>query len=106
MVLLFIVQYILISFGLINTTGGHGCAKKIMDKVHEFGKLEESWRRGRDSNPRYAINVYTISSRALSTTQTPLRIKKNTTTVGSYVSRQLVYCQLTVVSLIFFLEYK
>src|SRR5690606_3191522 len=32
------------------------------------------WRRGRDSNPRYAINVYTLSRRAPSTTRTPLRI--------------------------------
>ena len=33
----------------------------------------KKWRRGRDSNPRYAINVYTLSRRALSTTQPPLR---------------------------------
>ena len=32
------------------------------------------WRRERDSNPRYAINVYTLSRRALSTAQTPLRV--------------------------------
>ena len=31
------------------------------------------WRRGRDSNPRYAINVYTLSRRAPSTTRPPLR---------------------------------
>ena len=31
------------------------------------------WRRGRDSNPRYAINVHTLSRRAPSTTRTPLR---------------------------------
>jgi hypothetical protein len=30
------------------------------------------WRRGRDSNPRYAINVYTLSRRAPSTARTPL----------------------------------
>ena len=29
-------------------------------------------RRGRDSNPRYPFEVYTLSRRALSTTQTPL----------------------------------
>jgi hypothetical protein len=34
-----------------------------------------NWRRGRDSNPRYTFGVYTLSRRALSTTQTPLRIK-------------------------------
>ena len=32
------------------------------------------WRRERDSNPRYAINVYTLSRRAPSATRTPLRI--------------------------------
>jgi hypothetical protein len=31
-------------------------------------------RRGRDSNPRYPFEVYTLSRRALSTTQTPLRL--------------------------------
>jgi hypothetical protein len=34
-------------------------------------------RRGRDSNPRYTFGVYTLSRRALSTTQTPLRIFKD-----------------------------
>ena len=32
------------------------------------------WRRGRDSNPRYAINVYTLSRRAPSAARPPLRI--------------------------------
>src|SRR5690606_11643751 len=31
------------------------------------------WRRGRDSNPRYAINVYTLSRRAPSATRPPLQ---------------------------------
>ncbi len=31
------------------------------------------WRRGRDSNPRYGVTVYTLSRRAPSTTRTPLR---------------------------------
>ena len=35
------------------------------------------WRRGRDSNPRDAVNVYAISSRAPSTTRTPLREGEN-----------------------------
>jgi hypothetical protein len=33
----------------------------------------ERWRRGRDSNPRYAVNVHTLSRRAPSTARTPLR---------------------------------
>ena len=32
------------------------------------------WRRGRDSNPRYAFGVHTLSRRAPSTTRTPLQI--------------------------------
>lgn len=32
------------------------------------------WRRERDSNPRYAINVYTLSRRAPSATQPSLQI--------------------------------
>jgi hypothetical protein len=31
-----------------------------------------NWRRGRDSNPRWAINPYTLSRRAPSTARTPL----------------------------------
>ena len=38
-----------------------------------FNLLITNWRRGRDSNPRYPFEVYTLSRRALSTTQTPLR---------------------------------
>ncbi len=30
------------------------------------------WQRGRDSNPRYVIHVYTLSRRATSTTHPPL----------------------------------
>ena len=33
------------------------------------------WRRGRDSNPRYGVAVYTLSRRAPSTARTPLQIK-------------------------------
>ena len=36
------------------------------------GGLSLYWRRGRDSNPRYAINVYTLSRRAPSTARPPL----------------------------------
>ena len=35
--------------------------------------LSFCWRRERDSNPRYAINVYSLSRGALSTTQPSLR---------------------------------
>ena len=34
----------------------------------------EFWRRGRDSNPRRAINPYTLSRRATSTAHPPLRL--------------------------------
>ena len=42
--------------------------------IEIFYRDQVVWRRGRDSNPRYAINVYTLSRRAPSTTRPPLRI--------------------------------
>ena len=36
-------------------------------------RLRDFWRRERDLNPRYAINVHTISNRAPSTTQPSLQ---------------------------------
>ena len=45
--------------------------EKSLDNQGIF--LLKNWRRGRDSNPRYAINVYTLSRRATSTTHPPLR---------------------------------
>ena len=45
--------------------------EKSLDNQGIF--LFKNWRRGRDSNPRYAINVYTLSRRATSTTHPPLR---------------------------------
>ena len=35
---------------------------------------EMRWRSGRDSNPRYAFDVYSLSRRAPSTTRPPLRM--------------------------------
>ena len=40
--------------------------------------LKNFWQRGRDSNPRYAMNVYTLSRRATSTTHPPLRLITDT----------------------------
>src|SRR5690554_8173419 len=37
-----------------------------------------SWRTEGDSNPRYAINVYTLSRRAPSTARPPVRTLPNT----------------------------
>ena len=45
-------------------------------------------RRERDSNPRYAFDVYTLSRRALSTTQTPLRFSL---LVRLYLSNSLIF---------------
>ena len=44
------------------------------------------WRREGDSNPRYAMNVHTLSRRALSTTQTPLRGDSQRSSFGRRVS--------------------
>jgi hypothetical protein len=43
-----------------------------MKNVRKCFGTYERLRRGRDSNPRYPFEVYTLSRRALSTTQTPL----------------------------------
>ena len=51
--------------------------EKSLDNQGIF--LFKNWRRGRDSNPRYAINVYTLSRRATSTTHPPLRKKAHYT---------------------------
>ncbi len=37
-------------------------------------KEDSNWRRGRDSNPRDAINAYTLSKRAPSATRPPIRL--------------------------------
>jgi hypothetical protein len=42
----------------------------------QSGPLFFVWRRGRDSNPRYAFGVYTLSRRAPSTARPPLRRSK------------------------------
>ncbi|MFM1898292.1 MAG: hypothetical protein RL577_532, partial [Bacteroidota bacterium] len=41
-------------------------------KSPDFSELCRVLQRGRDSNPRYAFGVYTLSRRAPSTTRTPL----------------------------------
>jgi hypothetical protein len=37
-------------------------------------RCKTAWRSGRDSNPRYAFDVYSLSRRAPSTTRPPLRM--------------------------------
>lgn len=37
-------------------------------------RTQTRWRSGRDSNPRYAFDVYSLSRRAPSTTRPPLRM--------------------------------
>ena len=44
-----------------------------------------NFRRERDSNPRYAVNVYTISNRAPSATRTPLLARKRILTKNQLV---------------------
>ena len=49
-------------------------AEKNKEKnLNQGFDLGSYWRRERDSNPRYAFNVHTISNRALSTSQTSLQ---------------------------------
>ena len=49
---------------------------RIVLSVNTFSKLKKDWRRERDSNSRDAINAYTRSRRAHSTTLPPLRISE------------------------------
>src|SRR3569623_2315845 len=44
-----------------------------------YGPCPTNWRRGRDSNPRYAFGVHTLSRRAPSTARTPLRASETKT---------------------------
>ena len=48
-------------------------------------------RTGRDSNPRYAFDVHTISNRALSTTQTPAQVV-HLTRIGMGCGETIRYC--------------
>ena len=64
------------------------------------GRLFHVWRRERDSNPRYAINVYTLSRRAPSATQPslqnwlqPIRLRARILAKISISARILCFCQ-------------
>ena len=53
------------------------CARipAVFPQIFRFLRyLQTSWRSGRDSNPRYAFDVYSLSRRAPSTTRPPLRM--------------------------------
>src|SRR5262245_839388 len=55
--------------GATNLVGG--ARRAPPDGGKGWQALPESWRRGRDSNPRY-LSIHTISSRAQSATLAPL----------------------------------
>ena len=44
------------------------------EKANSIAKVG-FWQRGRDSNPRYPLGLYTLSRRAPSTTRTPLCVE-------------------------------
>jgi hypothetical protein len=53
----------------------YGLLRELLaDCIRAVARFGGRRRRGRDSNPRYPFEVYTLSRRALSTTQTPLRL--------------------------------
>ena len=57
----------------------HGAFKGTGRQFAEYlvplmDKISVEWRSGRDSNPRYAFGVYSLSRRAPSTTRPPLRM--------------------------------
>jgi hypothetical protein len=49
------------------------CTKQQANDIGEMPENGRKWRRGRDSNPRYAFDVYSLSRGAPSTTRPPLR---------------------------------
>ena len=50
-----------------------GKERRIRELFEFIARSRTEWRTGRDSNPRDAINVYTLSRRAPSTTRPPVR---------------------------------
>src|SRR5690606_5121980 len=61
-------------FFLFNRFRSSTLGSPVKQKNPTFVGLYFGWRRGRDSNPRYAQHVYTLSRRAHSTTLTPLQV--------------------------------
>ena len=53
--------------------GSKSAYSNIYKKTHRKGGSFCKWRIGRDSNPRYPLEVHTISNRAPSTTRPPIR---------------------------------
>ena len=72
--------------------------QRVLTKTSHTNKLKRAhkgpfliWRRKRDSNPRYAINVYTLSRRAPSTTQPPLRMRERINQLRSSCNAKQAY---------------
>ena len=61
-------------------------------------------RTGRDSNPRYAFDVHTISNRALSTTQTPAHAWHEPLVkgCGGNIHEKLTACKLILAKKVIF----
>ena len=57
-------------------------SQRLLDRIGRCWTFY--WRRERDSNPRYAINIHTLSRRAPSAARTSLR-KKNNIEYQSYL---------------------
>ena len=57
---------------LLVETGHRSCCSGLQVTGHRQFPIQYGWRRARDLNPRNALNVYTISSRAPSTTRPTL----------------------------------
>jgi hypothetical protein len=70
---------------LTDNRGFEPCFRTIHNEGGRWPPSLWIWRRERDSNPRYAIHVYTLSRRAPSTTRTSLRIFQ-TATFACYCS--------------------
>src|SRR5690606_35518121 len=75
-------------FFLFNRFRSSTLGSPVKQKNPTFVGLYFGWRRGRDSNPRYAQHVYTLSRRAHSTTLTPLQVGCKSKRLFQYFQRK------------------
>lgn len=75
-------------------------------KIPQVLDLRDFQRTGRDSNPRYAFDVHTISNRALSTTQTPAHFWEEPLVkgCGGNIHEKWRVCKLNLKKNVFFLR--
>ena len=63
---------------------------KLKNPYQHTADGDSSLRRGRDSNPRYPLGVYTLSRRAPSTTRPPLQWPTQTLPKGGRINNRML----------------